>query len=211
LLQYVNQRLTMNKNSFKKNNELIEAALDEFSSHSYENASLNKIIKNAGISKGLFYYHFEDKKALYSSILETAAETQVEFINKNMNEQDLIDKDIFENLKLQFQISGKFAAANPKYYKFITMFFKENQNEINNDLKSAVESSNNLLLDHLVNNAIKKGDFSKRFSNDFIAKIMQYLFTNYFEIFNKEEDYELENILKNAKNFIDFLKYGLGK
>lgn len=201
----------MNKNLFKKNNELIEAALDEFSSHSYENASLNKIIKKAGISKGLFYYHFEDKKALYSSILETAAENQVEFINKNMKEQDLTDKDIFENLKLQFQISGKFAAANPKYYKFIAMFFKENQNEINNDLKSAVESSNNLLLDHLVNNAIKNGDFSKRFSNEFITKIMGYLFTNYFEIFNEEEDYELENILENAKNFIDFLKYGLGK
>lgn len=60
----------MNKNSFKRNNELIRAALDEFSIHSYENASLNKIIKNAGISKGLFYYHFDDKKALYSFILK---------------------------------------------------------------------------------------------------------------------------------------------
>ncbi|WP_081882681.1 TetR/AcrR family transcriptional regulator [Methanobacterium sp. SMA-27] len=27
-----------------------------------QNASLNKIIKNASISKGKFYYHFEDKK-----------------------------------------------------------------------------------------------------------------------------------------------------
>jgi TetR/AcrR family transcriptional regulator len=201
----------MDKNSFKRKNELIEAALDEFSVHSYENASLNKIIKNAGISKGLFYYHFEDKKALYSFILETAAGNQVEFINKNMKEQELKDKNIFEDLKLQFQISGKFAAANPKYYRFITMFFKENKNEINNDLKSAVEGSNDLLLEQLVKNAIKNGDFNKRFSNDFITKIMHYLFTNYFEIFDEEEDYELENILENAKNFVDFLKYGLGK
>ena len=37
-------------------------------------------------------------------------------------------------------------------------------------------------------------------------KIMRYLFKNYFEIFNEEGDYELENILKNAKNFVDFLK-----
>ena len=92
----------MNENSFKRKNKLIEAALDEFSSHSYENASLNKIIKNAGISKGLFYYHFEDKKALYSFILETAAGYQVEFINKNMSEQQLKDKDIFEDLKIKF-------------------------------------------------------------------------------------------------------------
>ena len=48
----------MNKNSFKGKNELIEAALDEFSSHSYENASLNKIIKTAGISKGTFLLSF---------------------------------------------------------------------------------------------------------------------------------------------------------
>lgn len=202
--------IKMNENSFKRKNKLIEAALDEFSAHSYENASLNKIIKNAGISKGLFYYHFENKKSLYSFILETAAGNQVQFINKNMREQMLTDKDIFEDLKLQFEISGKFAAENPKYYKFITMFLKENSNEINNDLKSAAEGSNDLLLEQLIKNATKNGDFNQRFSKEFIMKIMRYLFKNYFEIFNEEGDYELENILKNAKNFVDFLKYGLG-
>jgi TetR/AcrR family transcriptional regulator len=201
----------MSKNSFKRKNVLIEAALDEFSEHNYENASLNKIIKNAGISKGFFYYNFEDKKALYSFILETAAGNQVEFVNKNMKEINSKENDIFEDLKLQFQISGKFAAANPKYYKFITMFFKENQNEINNDLKSTVKDSNDLLLRKLVNKAINNGDFSERFSEGFIFKLMSYLFNNYFEIFNEEEDYELEKILENAKDFVDFLKYGLGK
>ncbi len=201
----------MDKKSFKRENELIEAALDEFSIHNYENASLNKIIKNAGISKGFFYYHFKDKNALYSFILETASKNQVEFINKNIKEQNLEDKNIFEDLKLQFMISGKFAAANPKYYRFITMFFKENQNAINNDLKSTVKGSNELLLEQLVNKAISNGDFNKKFSKDFITKIMSYLFSNYFEIFNEDEDYELEKIIENANSFVDFLKYGLGK
>jgi TetR/AcrR family transcriptional regulator len=200
----------MNKNSFKKENELFEAALDEFSIHNYENASLNKIIKNAGMSKGLFYYHFENKMALYSFILETTSRNQVEFINKSMKVLDLKDLDIFETLKLQFQISAKFAAANPKHYRFITKFLTENQNEINNDLKSAVGYSNDLLLEQIVNKAITNGDFNKRFSNTFIMKIMRYLFTNYFEIFNEEGDYELEKILENAKDFVDFLKCGLG-
>lgn len=200
----------MDEKSFKKKDELIEAALDEFSVNSYENASLNKIIKNAGISKGLFYYHFDDKKGLYLFILNIATENQVEFINKYMKEQDLKVKDIFEDLKLQFQISGKFASANPKHYKFITMFFKENHGEINKDIKSTVKSSNQLLLEQLVDKAIKNGDFNKRFSKDFLIKIMGYLFTNYFEIFNQEEDYELDKILDNAQTFVDFLKFGLG-
>ena len=40
---------------------LREAAFDEFSKRRYEQASLNDIIKNAGISKGSLYHHFGDK------------------------------------------------------------------------------------------------------------------------------------------------------
>ncbi len=201
----------MKEKSFERKNELIEAALDEFTQKSYENASLNKIIKNAGISKGTFYYHFQDKQALYLFILKTAGGSQVEFINKQMEEQDLKGKDIFEELKLQFQISGEFAAAQPKYYRLITMFLKEKENKINKDLKDTFEGSTDLWLDELTKKAMKNGDFNNRFSNDFLKKIMRYLFLNYFEIFNKEEDYELEKMLENAKNFVDFLKYGFGR
>ena len=33
--------------------------------HGFENASLNRIIKKAGISKGAMYYYFDDKMDLY--------------------------------------------------------------------------------------------------------------------------------------------------
>ena len=198
----------MKEKSFERRNELIEAALTEFSSHSYENASLNKIIKKTGISKGTFYYNFEDKKALYLFILGIAGEAQAEFINKNMQGQDLRGQDIFEELKLQFKFSGAFAAEHPKYYRFITMFMKEA--EINTDLKSVLESGNDLLFDEMIKRAVTQGDFNNRFPIDFVIKIMHYLFINYFGIFDTEEDYQLEKMLENANNFVDFLKYGLG-
>ncbi len=46
--------IKLKEKSFERKTELLEAALDEFTSKSYEDASLNMIIKNAGISKGLF-------------------------------------------------------------------------------------------------------------------------------------------------------------
>ena len=198
----------MKEKSFERKNELIAAAFDEFTLKSYENASLNNIIKTAGISKGTFYYNFENKMELYLSMVEIAGRNQVEFINKHIKEQNVEAKDIFEELKLQFGMSGKFAIAHPKYYRFIIMFVKEM--EINKDLKSAFADSNDSLLDVLIKKATKNGDFNNRFSNDFIKKIMQYLFTNYFGIFIEEEDYELEKMLENANNFVDFIKYGLG-
>lgn len=198
----------MKVKSFERKDELIAAAFDEFTLNSYENASLNNIIKTAGISKGTFYYNFEGKMELYLSMIEIAGRTQAEFINKHIREENLEAKDIFEELKLQFEMSGKFAVAHPKYYRFIIMFVKEM--EINNDLKSVFSNSNDLLLDELIERAHKNGDFNNRFSNDFIKKIMQYLFTNYFGIFMEEEDYELDKMIENANNFVDFIKYGLG-
>lgn len=43
----------------------INAALTEFGNNSYAKASTNVIVKNAGISKGLLYHYFKNKKELY--------------------------------------------------------------------------------------------------------------------------------------------------
>lgn len=47
---------------------LLRVALDEFASHGFSGASLNKIIDAAGISKGSLYYYFDDKADLYAHL-----------------------------------------------------------------------------------------------------------------------------------------------
>ncbi len=48
-----------------KREKLISAAKKEFSSTSYNEASINKIIKDAEIPRGSFYMYFQDKKDLF--------------------------------------------------------------------------------------------------------------------------------------------------
>ena len=109
---------------------------------SYENASLNKIIKNTGISKGTFYYHFQDKGALYIFLHDSAYKAQIEFMNKHMIElgEDFEEKDIFERLKLLTQISVEFAIAYPKYLKLKIRYMKETETPEN---KKILEYINN--------------------------------------------------------------------
>ncbi len=47
----------------------MDAATAEFVDHGYDEASVNRIIVAAGISKGSFYYYFEDKTDLFVSVL----------------------------------------------------------------------------------------------------------------------------------------------
>lgn len=48
---------------------LLEAAADEFAMHGYEGASVNRILAAAGLSKGAFYYYFDDKADLAATVL----------------------------------------------------------------------------------------------------------------------------------------------
>lgn len=53
-----------------KQEEILQAAADEFAAHDFENASFNRIIDNAGISKGAMYYYFADKEDVYRTVLD---------------------------------------------------------------------------------------------------------------------------------------------
>ncbi len=53
---------------------LLDAARDEFAAKGYEAASLNRILLAAGVSKGSFYYYFDDKLDLAATVFEELAQ-----------------------------------------------------------------------------------------------------------------------------------------
>ena len=71
----------------EKRERLIAAAIDEFASNLYVEASINRIIKNCQISRGSFYMYFNDKEDLYFYLLENYNK---DYINKFT---DLIKKN----------------------------------------------------------------------------------------------------------------------
>ena len=77
----------------EKKSKLLEASFKEFSLNNFNDASINRIIKEAGISRGSFYMYFVDKKDLYFYLLEQYSEILID----NMKE-DLINNkgDLFK-------------------------------------------------------------------------------------------------------------------
>lgn len=53
---------------------ILRAARDEFAGRGFHDASLNRIIEAAGISKGSMYYYFDDKEDLYTCVVRTDLE-----------------------------------------------------------------------------------------------------------------------------------------
>lgn len=60
---------------------ILNAALDEFAAHGFHDASLNRLIDAAGISKGsmyyYYYYYFDSKDDLYTHLTHVELERLV--------------------------------------------------------------------------------------------------------------------------------------
>lgn len=83
--------------SEKRQNEILEIAIEEFSSKGYNNANINIIAKNAGISIGLMYKYFATKEDLFLTcisrgmvILQETLETILKSPNRLLKKAELV-------------------------------------------------------------------------------------------------------------------------
>jgi AcrR family transcriptional regulator len=60
----------MQQRSEETRSRIMESAIKLFSTRGFNTASVDDICKEAGISKGAFYHHFETKHALFLALLD---------------------------------------------------------------------------------------------------------------------------------------------
>ena len=63
-----------NKLPSEKRTKLLDFAAQEFAKHGFEDASVNRILEQAQMSKGAAYYYFEDKVDLFCTVIQYAIE-----------------------------------------------------------------------------------------------------------------------------------------
>ena len=84
------------KLSEDKQQRIIEASTDEFIASGMHDASINRIIKDADISRGCFYTYFEDKNDLFNFIFSTLKHSSASMI---LDEIEKKNGDVFAAAK----------------------------------------------------------------------------------------------------------------
>ena len=59
----------------QKREHLLDVAAREFAIHGFNEASINRILEQAEMSKGAAYYYFEDKGDLFCTVVQYASDT----------------------------------------------------------------------------------------------------------------------------------------
>lgn len=77
---------------------LLKASKEEFSKNLFTEVSINKIIKDCGISRGSFYMYFDDKEDLYHYLIKTVHENLFKGVIEIIRKNDGYLKKSFEEL-----------------------------------------------------------------------------------------------------------------
>lgn len=191
--------------TFERRQEVIDAALKEFSEKGYKGASLNNILKEAQISKGTFYYHFKNKEDLYFFLIEILIEEKKRFMKDRIKPEDF-NEDIFTIFKLQAKLGVEFAINNPQINDFAKSFIKERENLIYEKALERYNFKDDTLVKSLINNAYTKGEIRNDIPKEFVERLIGHLFTNLVELTGalNVEDYE-----EQINFLLEFMKNGL--
>jgi AcrR family transcriptional regulator len=101
----------------EKRERLLEIAAQEFAKHGFEDASVNRILERAQMSKGAAYYYFEDKIDLFFTVVQYGNE-RLKLINQEVDIAALTEENFWpifaelhrEPLLLSFEEPWLFAA-----------------------------------------------------------------------------------------------------
>ena len=192
---------------FEHGAELYASAIAEFVSAGYDQASINTILKNAGMSKGQFYYHFANKEALYMALIDILIARKKAFLTGRMRPEDF-QQDIFSIFKIQIEHSLAFAAVYPEIDRFSESFLREKGNPIYKKALAKYSFEDNDAMQSLIAAAYQRGEFRPELPLAFVQKTIGHLFTHVGDLTDISG---VENAEENLHYLIDFIKTGLAR
>ena len=191
-----------------KRDEIIDAAIKEFAEYSYDAASVNRIIKASGTSKGTFYHYFRNKKDLYFAIVKNAIDIKQRYMSDMLSDINQEDSDFFEIMKKQTEAAAAFMKDNPGLFKFGTRLIMEPGTVKNEVFEKFVPDVSDSFM-KVVEKGIEGKNFAKRYPPKFMARVILFMTINYYDIlFDKGDEPSFEDIQMGLDMMFDFIKRG---
>ena len=198
-----------------KRTEIIKAAFMEFSKNSYDNSSINNIIKESNTSKGTFYHYFKSKEDLYSELANIVLMKKIEYFqDSNLGGND-IGGDIFQLFKVQVKKSVDFSIDNQLLTDFSIQIRREPNESVKEKILKKMGDVSKEYYYVTVKENIDKGVIRNDFPIEFTVDILAYMLTHFMEFLlttdckiNKENK---EQITESFNYYIDFIEKGLRK
>lgn len=195
--------------SEEKRNKIIDSIISEFENNSYENASINRIVSNAGISKGSLYQYFNDKKDLYRYVINLIVEEKMKYITPVMKNPD--KHDFFTLIRDMYKSGLEFAKDNPRYLNIGNVLLSDVNSPLYQEIIKGNIGKSNEIFEYLIQQGIDRGEIRENINIKLIAHLISDMNVSIVEYYRKNvsKDWD-EGIFIILDELLDFLKRGIG-
>lgn len=197
-----------------KKKKILQASLEEFAEKGYELASTNAIIQKAGVSKGLLFHHFNNKKTLFLHIGEQCMEYFFSYLNaythtfsadplKRLRDINMVKMRLFIEEPLIYQLSINLLVGRSEELRDEIQEFEKRLNE--RYFKFYLEG---------INTTFIREDIPREKSLLLVFESIEALTRRYVEKYKHLDDKELnilEKLYTDLEQYISILQDGLYK
>ncbi|MFN7250576.1 MAG: TetR/AcrR family transcriptional regulator [Anaerobacillus sp.] len=196
-----------------KRERITNAAIEEFATNTFNQASIARMIEQAGISRGSFYQYFTDIKDIYKYILEKAGQEKLVYIYAVVSQMN--ELNTFVIMKELYKAGIRFANDHPKLAQMGNRFYKEEESVRNEVVQGLVEKSY-LFYEELLKKGIAKGDVDPKVDVSIAAKLfytMNLAVVDNFLASTENEHFldDIDGFLQDVDKMLYILEHGLKK
>src|SRR5690554_4355254 len=193
--------------NYEKQETILFVAIEEFANNTFNEASMNRIVKKAKIPKGSLYQYFKDKKDLYLYLIEISTKKKIEFL-----EEQAIDvnfDDFFKGFSSLMYLGVQFSIKHPQLSKLI----KHADQSVEDESIRLMQSANQQFLLQLIEDAQKRKQLDSSNDAETIAFILNTMTTNFSMYLNQRysSDYDKEDILEAIDSVLQAIQNGIAK
>lgn len=192
--------------------KILNAAIAEFGTRSYENASLNNICSDNKISKGLIYHYYKNKDELFLQCVKSCFDALVNYLR---NEK--FDKtSSHEYMKSYFNARYRFFKENVYYSNIFFNIVLQPPIHLKEKIKALREDFDELNIMHYrmaLSNLVLRNNITEEEAIEYFV-IFQEMFNGYFQ--NKSyESLDFNSLIEThelkSSKILNIMLYGIAK
>ena len=170
----------------EKQNRILRAICEEFTYHSYEDASTNRIVEKAGISKGTLFNYFGCKENMYHALLKYV----LDFF-KGYAIDEFVSDDFIERCRILSEMDMRIYQEAPYMVNFFATIYSGSGSHIPTDITETISILLSEAMEKLYKN-VNYDLFRKDIDPTLLMRMIRYTFDGYMkEVFEKMKMGEL--------------------
>ncbi len=156
-----------------KRERFIAVALEEFATHSYDQASISRIVAKLGIAKGSVYQYFKDKVGLYLWLVEEAGRRELEWHSTHQPSADTV---FSERVRSMYTVGLEWVTAEPRWARVALRATEASREPRLETVRRVQLDQGHAWLVGFLEQALANGDIRSDLPLDIVASLLSGMF-----------------------------------